>query len=64
MLSIRLAQDLGYPAAFLILGSLAIASAVLWIMFASAIQQASAVSADAPAAEAIATPARRATGAR
>jgi len=59
-----LSQDLGYPTAFLILGGFAIASVVLWLMFAPIIRQASAVSADAPAAEAGAIPARRTAGAR
>lgn len=41
-----LSQGLGYPTAFLILGSFAVGSVVLWLMFASAIKQAAVVSAE------------------
>lgn len=43
-----LSQGLGYPTAFLILGSFAVGSVVLWLIFAGAIKQASVVSADQP----------------
>jgi MFS family permease len=45
-----LSQELGYPAAFLILGSFALGSVALWVVFASAIKQASVVAADQPTA--------------
>jgi MFS family permease len=41
-----LSQELGYPAAFLILGSIAIGSVLIWIVFAAAVKQAAAVSDD------------------
>lgn len=61
-----LSQGLGYPAAFLILGSFAVVSVVLWLMFAAAIQHASAISADAPdaGAQAMGLTPRRAAAAR
>ena len=45
-----LSQELGYPTAFLILGSFALGSVALWVMFASAIRQAAVVAAEQPTA--------------
>lgn len=58
-----LSQELGYSAAFLILGSFAIGSVVLWLTFAPAVKQAAAVLPDRPA-DAIGRSAPAAAGTR
>ena len=47
-----LAQELGYSTAFLILGSVAIGSVLLWLLFTTTIKQASAISGDEPTLDA------------
>ncbi|MGA8899247.1 hypothetical protein [Bradyrhizobium sp.] len=52
-----IAQKLGYPAAFLILGSFAVGSIAIWLWFSSPLRLACATKADQGRASLVPTPA-------